>query len=423
MKRNVWRGGALAVLGLLLAGCTGGPHFGDAQGWSSSQKKEFEQILREDRYVSICGGMRATYSQYLRTRDTKLLSKLLVDYTRNLANSCIDLPAFDAAQKARRERKIHTRYKYYLQSASASQTLAALRDGKSIEQILHPYIPPMPQFHRLVRAYHSAAGGPQGHKLRMSIERAKLMKPDPEAWRTYFLVNIPEFKVRFFEDGNLAFVMKTVVGQKSWQTPIFSASMKYVVLNPTWNVPDNIARAEEIPHLLRDRNYLKRKRMVVLRSYDIDSTPVDPRTINWRKYLRPEWKKKELPYKLIQLPAKGNALGRVKFMFPNPYSVYMHDTPMKSLFKRDYRAYSHGCIRLDKPMEMLEYLARRGYLSKDWESVKAELATWKLKTVSLSRPIPVHVGYFTAYPLESGGIGYFPDIYGYDKIMRLKSAE
>jgi murein L,D-transpeptidase YcbB/YkuD len=256
----------------------------------------------------------------------------------------------------------------------------------------------------------------------MSLERAKLMKPDPELWRTYFLVNIPEFKVRFFEEGREAFEMKVVVGQKTSQTPNFSAKMKYVVLNPTWNVPDNIARAEEIPNILRKKNYLKRKRMVVLKSYDIDSTPVDPRTINWRKYLRPEWKKKELPYKLVQLPAKGNALGRVKFMFPNGNSVYMHDTPMKHLFKKEYRAYSHGCIRLDKPMMMLEYLASRGYLTKNWEEVKALLATWKLKEVSLRTYIPVHVGYFTAYP-TGGGLRFFPDVYSFDKLMKLKGAE
>ena len=418
-----WSGLIIAGAVLWLAGCTGGPHFGDAQGWSSSQKRAFERILASDRYASLCE-LKPLYEEYRRTRDTRILSKLLVGYTRNLANSCIDLPAFKAAQKAREARKIHTKFTPYLQSASASTILSGLRDGQSIEQILQPYIPPTPQFGRLLSVWHGGGLGPdQRRKVRLSLERAKLMKPDPEAWKTYFLVNIPEFKVRFFENGRLAFVIDTVVGQKSWQTPIFSAEMKYVVLNPTWNVPDNIARAEEIPHLLKNPNYLKRKRMVVLKSYDIDSTPVDPRRVNWRQYLRPEWKKKELPYKLVQLPAKGNALGRVKFMFPNGNSVYMHDTPMKSLFKRSYRAYSHGCIRLARPMEMLQYLAEHGYLSKDWAGVRADLDTWKLKTVNLVNPIPVHVGYFTAYVAQGGGVRFFPDIYGYDKIMQLKKAQ
>jgi murein L,D-transpeptidase YcbB/YkuD len=100
----------------------------------------------------------------------------------------------------------------------------------------------------------------------------------------------------------------------------------------------------------------------------------------------------------------------------------MHDTPMKHLFKRAYRAYSHGCIRLEKPMEMLEYLASHGYLTKDWDAVKKELATWKLKYVNLRTPIPVHVGYFTAYP-AAGGLVFSADIYGYDTLMKLKGAE
>jgi hypothetical protein len=417
MKR-ILRWGAVVAVALWLAGCTGGPSFGD---WSQSQKREFERMLARDRYASLCG-LEPLYRQYLQSRDSRLLSKLLVGYAENLANSCIDLKSFEEAQKARRKKKIHTKFQPYLQSVSSSQVLGALRSGKSVEAVLRPYVPPMPQFAELLDAWHSGYSGAERHKIRMSLERAKLMKPDPELWETYFLVNIPEFKVRFFENGHEAFEMKVVVGQKSWQTPIFSALMKYVVLNPTWNVPDNIARAEEIPNILRKKNYLKRKRMVVLRSYDIDSTPVDPRSINWRKYLRPEWKNKELPYKLVQLPAKGNALGRVKFMFPNPYSVYMHDTPMKHLFKRAYRAYSHGCIRLEKPMEMLEYLASHGYLTKDWDAVKKELATWKLKYVNLRTPIPVHVGYFTAYP-AAGGLVFSADIYGYDTLMKLKGAE
>jgi hypothetical protein len=423
MRRRWIRGLLAGGMALWLAGCAGGPHFGDAQGWSSGQKREFLRILEHDRYASLCG-LEPTYRKYLQTRDSRLLSQLLVGYTRNLANSCIDMPSFKAAQRAREARKIHTKFTPYLQSVSAASLMAQLREGRSVESILKPYVPPMPQFGRLLTVWHG--GGldeAQRRKVRLSLERAKLMDPDPAHWRTYFLVNIPEFRVRFFENGRLAFVSDVIVGQKSWQTPIFSAGMKYVTLNPTWNVPDNIARAEEIPHLLRDPNYFKRKRMIVLRSYDLDSTPVNPRSVNWRKYLRPEWKKKDLPYKLIQLPAKGNALGRVKFLFPNSNSVYMHDTPAKSLFKRKIRAYSHGCIRLARPIEMLRYLAEHGYLNKAWPEVEKELKSWKRHNVGLREPIPVHVGYFTAYVSQGGGVQFFPDIYDYDRIMRLKKAQ
>jgi hypothetical protein len=407
---------------LMAGGCTGGPHFGDAEGWSASQKRTFERILAHDEYASLCG-MENLYTRYLREKDTRILSRLLTGYARNLANSCIDISAFEETQKARRKKKIHTEYRYYLQDVSVSGILSQLRAGKTIEEILHPYVPATSLFAYLLRRYRIGGMSPeQTLKVRMSLERVKLMDPDPEKWKTFFIVNIPEFEVRFFENSSPVLEMGVVVGQKKWQTPVFGADMKYVVLNPTWNVPDNIARAEEIPSLLKKPGYLRRKRMIVLRSYDLDSTPVDPRRVNWRRYLGAEWKKKELPYKLVQLPTKGNALGRVKFMFPNPYSVYMHDTPMKHLFKKNYRAYSHGCIRLSRPMDMLEYLATRGYLNDDWKTVREKLATWKLKYVNLQKPVPVHVGYLTAYADGRGGIRFFPDVYGYDRLMKLKKA-
>ena len=109
-------------------------------------------------------------------------------------------------------------------------------------------------------------------------------------------------------------------------------------------------------------------------------------------------------------------------MFPNPYSVYMHDTNMKSLFKRSSRAYSHGCIRLAKPMMMLEYLATHGYLADDWATVQEKLKSLKLTQVSLRTPIPVHVAYFTAYA-DGSGLHTFPDVYGFDKLMPLKKAQ
>ncbi len=411
-----------SVVAIWLSGCSG-IHFGDAQGWSKKQKKEFEKILATDRYASLCE-LKPLYEQYKKTHDTKILSRILYGYTNNLANSCIDMRAFKEAQSARQDQKIHTKFTPYMQSVSASTIFSKLRDGKKISQILKPYIPAMPQFNRLLALWHSGGlDANQKRKVRLSLERSKLMKPDPKEWQTYFLVNIPEFRVRFFEKGHLAFSSDVVTGKFKWQTPIFSAKMKYVAMNPTWYVPDNIARAEEIPHLLADPSFLKRKRIVVLKSKSLNSTPVNPRKIKWKKYLQPEWKNKPLPYRLMQLPAEGNALGRVKFMFPNSNSVYMHDTPMKSYFKKSVRAYSHGCIRLARPIELLRYLAEHKYLQKDWKGVKADLESWKLRTVRLVNPIPVHVGYFTAYVPQGGGVRFFPDIYDYDKIMQLKKPQ
>ena len=416
MKRGLVYLGAVALM-FLIGGCAS-IGFSDAQGWRSSQQKDFEAVLAEDRYSSLCN-LKPLYQEYLQTKDTKILSKLLVGYTQNLANSCIDIKAFKAVERAKQKNKIHTSYTFYTQDASAAKILSQLQRGVPIDAILAQYIPKNPQFKRLLAKLKQGGLSPANRKkVKMSLERSKVMSDD--GWSTYFLVNVPEFMVYFVENNQTKFNFPVVVGKKSWQTPIFDATMKYVVLNPTWNVPDNIARSEEIPKLLKNKDRLKKKNMIVLKSYDTSKKPVDPNSIDWKKYLSPEYQKKALPYKIIQLPSKYNALGRVKFMFPNTHSVYMHDTNAKYLFKRSFRAYSHGCIRLSKPMMMLDYLAQNGYLATNKETVDKYLASKKQKYINLSQQIPVHIGYFTAYVRDDGSIVYSSDVYGFDSSMKFK---
>lgn len=419
MNKRIYYFGVLVSSILLLSGCaTMSLGISDPQGWRDRQKKEFEAILASDKYASLCG-LEGLYKQYKATKDTKLLTKLLVGYVQNLANSCIDRASFKAIEKQKQENKIHTSYTFYLQDAPASSIISKLQNGAPISGILAPYIPKNPQFKRLLAKYKRGdASKANMKKIRMSLERSKVMRDS--GWNTYFLVNVPEFMVYFVENGKTKFSFPVVVGKKDWQTPIFSSKMKYVVLNPTWNVPDNIARREEIPKIIKNKNFLKRKNMIVLKSYDLNEKPIDPRKINWKKFLSPEYQKKAIPYKIIQLPSKSNALGRVKFMFPNKHSVYMHDTNAKSLFKNSYRAYSHGCIRLSKPMMMLDYLAKSGYLVTNKANVDKFMASKELKYVNLKQPIPVHIGYFTAFVKDNGAIKYSPDVYGFDSLMKLK---
>lgn len=418
MKKRIYYFGIITAL--LLSGCISTKSLGlsDAQGWRDSQKRDFEAILAKDKYASLCG-LEGLYKQYQNTKDSKILTKLLVGYVDNLANSCIDRDSFKAIERQKQEKKIHTSYTFYLQDVSNASIISKLQNGTPIKKLLSPYIPKNPQFKRLLSRY-KRGDGSKGNmkKIRMSLERSKVMKDS--GWSTYFLINVPEFVVRFVENGKTRFSFPVVVGKKDWQTPIFSSKMKYVVLNPTWNVPDNIARREEIPKIIKNRNFLKQKNMIVLKSYNLDEKPIDPRKINWKKYLSPEYQKKAIPYKIIQLPSKTNALGRVKFMFPNKHSVYMHDTNARALFKRSFRAYSHGCIRLSKPIMMLDFLANSGYLVVGKPEVDAFRASNKLKYVNLKKPIPVHIGYFTAFVNDKGAIKYFPDVYGFDSLMKLK---
>jgi hypothetical protein len=398
-----------------IAGCGGSGVGGLAtnKGWNDTQKQEFLNILQQDSYSSICD-LNGMYAQYQQTKDDKILSKLLVEYTKNLANGCIDIDKFKSALRAKNP---NASYEFYEDYVSSSEIMSKLGSGASIKSILEPYVPSMPQFYPLINAYNNASSPVAKYKIKQNIERVKLMKPD--GWdSTYVMINVPEYKFRLFENGQKTMEFNVIVGRPSWPTPIFSSLMKYITVHPTWNVPDNIARKEEIKRIIRDKSYLKRHHMVVKKDYSPDSPTVDPSKINWKEYLKPEWENKELPYKIIEQSGSHNALGRVKFMFPNRYSVYMHDTNNKKLFSYQQRAFSHGCVRLQKPLKLLGHLSTF-YTKEKFEEVGQILKAKKTKYVSLAQKIPVHIVYLTAY-VENGMVNFFPDIYGYDKITKLR---
>ncbi len=399
----------------VISGCGGSGFLGLGGDWSSSQKDEFLQILQEDRYSSVCD-MQPMIEQYQKTKDDKVLTKILVNYTENLANGCIDQSSFKSALRAKKSRGINTHYEFYNEYVSSGDIMEKLKKGESIEDILKPYVPNMPQFFPLINAYNSAVSPIQKYKIKLNIERVKLLKPT--GWDTYVLINVPEYKFRLFENGSKSMEFKVIVGKPTWQTPIFSSIMKYITVHPTWNVPDNIARKEEIPKIIKDPSYLRRHNMVVKRDYAPDSPTVDPKTVNWKEYLKPEWANRELPYKIIEKSSSHNALGKVKFMFPNRFSVYMHDTNMKRLFAYQQRAFSHGCIRLEQPLRLLGHLSTF-YTKQKFEEVGQILKAKKTKYVSLAQTIPVHIVYLTAY-VDNGVVNFYNDIYGFDKITKLR---
>ncbi len=388
-----------AVLAVILSGCVGTP---DASGWHSSQKNEFLNILKQDKYMSICD-QQALYQKVRKSENSQLMTKLLVEYTDNLANSCLtNAEGFNA----------------YRQKVSASDIQMKLRAGQSIEKILKPYVPEYRQFNALIAHYRalqkSGNASPELlRKIRLNIERVKLMKPG--LGKTYALVNIPEYKIRVIEHDKTAVEMKVIVGKRKNQTPIFSENLQYITLNPTWNVPDSIARNEIIPKTLRNPGYLKSHRLVVRKDYNLNSPAQSFNPSVARYYVGG---KVPVPFKFIEVPSDKNALGRVKFIFPNHHSVYMHDTPTKSLFKRKTRAFSHGCVRLEKPKYMLEYISKN-YTAHDYEDVKAKYDSYKTHYLKVNRRLPVHTAYLTTYVDESGKLLSFPDIYGYDRSQRL----
>jgi hypothetical protein len=400
----------LTLAALVMSGCVG---VQDAEGWRYGQKNEFLTILKTDKYASICN-QKALYQKVKASENSKLMTKLLVAYTNNLANSCIVNPIHTSRVHGK---KVYN-YNTYNEKVKASDIQMKLKAGQSIEQILKPYVPEYVQFTRLIEKYNllknTAGTSPEMlKKLRVNIERLKIMKPG--IGKNYALVNIPEYIVRIIENDKASVKMAVVVGKTNLRTPIFSSDLSYITLNPQWSVPDSIARHEIIPHLIKDPNYLSKKRMVMRSSYDLNSKKLSPSSVNLRAY---SGGKGSVPFKFIEVPSKRNGLGRVKFIFPNHHSVYMHDTQSKHLFKRKVRTYSHGCVRLAEPMKMLKYIAQH-YTSITPDQLSKEYKSLKTHYVKIRKRLAVHTAYLTTYVEDDGTLLQFNDIYGYDKYQKL----
>ena len=215
-------------------------------------------------------------------------------------------------------------------------------------------------------------------------------------------VNIPEFTVWIMKDGKSVHSTRVVVGRPTNQTPVFSDEIEDIVVNPYWNVPPSIATAEIKPHLIANPGYLASQNMEMLSgSKVIDASAIDWSTANINNY------------HVRQKPGGLNALGQVKFLFPNEHDVYLHDTPSKSLFARSYRAYSHGCVRVQNPMDFAGALvATNPGITED--SLKAMFGDTE-KWVQLKHHIPVHLMYFTLRVDDDGTIRSYGDVYGHNK--------
>lgn len=247
-------------------------------------------------------------------------------------------------------------------------------------------------------------------RIKLNLERSR-WESDSFDYR-YIMVNIPEFMMRFMDYDKQLLDARVIVGKRKNPTPIFQSNMSYIVLNPTWSVPNSIVVKEllesiqEDPYYLEDRNY---------KMYDGWSRKyrkeVDAFDIDWFQYDD----KSKLPFNIVQEPGVRNPLGNVKFMFPNSHAVYIHDTPSKNLFKKSVRAFSHGCIRLHNPQKLLEFVSD-SYLGSPYNIIKSKLDTGENKSIILNEKIPVYIRYYTAFVDSQGGVNFSKDIYGYDKI-------
>ena len=240
-------------------------------------------------------------------------------------------------------------------------------------------------------------------QVALNLQRWRWM-PDDLGDR-HFLVNVPQFHLIAREQGKAVMDIRVIVGKVGNNTPLFSDEMESVVFSPYWNIPDSIAQGETLPAIARDPNYLARQNIEIVRT---SGEKVSAGEVDWNN---PDALK---GFAFRQRPGSGNALGHVKFLFPNQHNVYLHDTPTDNLFGKPTRAFSHGCIRVEEPEQLAKYVLR-GYSEWDEPSIGAAMHSGVEKHVKLKEKIPVHIVYFTSWVDESGGLHFQPDIYGYDQ--------
>ncbi|WP_367756674.1 murein L,D-transpeptidase [Flavobacterium sp. WC2430] len=220
--------------------------------------------------------------------------------------------------------------------------------------------------------------------IMINMERCRWISPSLTQNNRYIIVNIPAFTLTFFKDGKIALLSKVVVGKSMNKTAVFSGQMSQIIFSPYWNVPPSILRKEILPAIAKNSNYLAKNDM--------------------------EW----VGNRVRQRPGEQNALGKVKFVFPNSHIIYMHDTPSKSLFEQDTRAFSHGCIRVARPRD-LAIMVLEGDTNWPIEKIDEAMNRGVEKTYNLKTKIPVYIGYFTAWVDQEGLVHFYDDIYAHDE--------
>jgi murein L,D-transpeptidase YcbB/YkuD len=266
--------------------------------------------------------------------------------------------------------------------ADAATALSGALNSNRVEEALQTLAPHAPQYvglkHQLAACHDAECRG----RIAMNMDRWRWL-PDDLGSR-YLIVNIPAYRLDAIEDGKSVLEMKVVTGKKDKPTPVLADRMTTVVFSPSWNIPDDIVAREILPKVENDPEYLARNNM------EVDDKG-----------------------RYRQLPGKGNSLGDVKFVFPNHFNVYLHDTPSKGLFDRVERDFSHGCVRVEQPLVLAQYVLRD---QPEWteQRIRDAMASGTERSVALKQPLPIYLVYFTAWE-ENGSLKTAADVYGHDR--------
>ncbi len=251
-------------------------------------------------------------------------------------------------------------------------------------------------------------------KVLLNLDRVKWLPRNMN--KRYLIVNIPEYMLHYIEDNQVKDKIKVIVGNTKHPTPIFSNKISFIVLNPYWKVPEGIVKREIIPAMIKNPNYIKKQGLEIHETWSEYSPRILPQNIYWEQYADGYIK---FPFRIMQPPGKKNALGKIKFKFPNRFDVYLHDTPTKYLFKRDKRAFSHGCVRLSEPQKLLGTIAT---FNQNIKLKKAEkiLKGKKQTQINIKEKLPINILYLTAgFNAKTNEVEFRNDIYHYDKMQNI----
>ncbi len=246
-------------------------------------------------------------------------------------------------------------------------------------------------------------------QIRLNLERWRWLPRD--LGPRYLLVNMAGFELEGYAGGERRLAMRVIIGRPFRSTPAFSGRLTHVVFNPYWNVPRRIAEEDLVPAQLRDPDYLAARGIRVLEGWRPDARELDPARIDWASLSG-----RRFPYRLRQDPGPRNSLGRVKFILPNPFAIYLHDTPARHLFRRTVRSFSSGCIRVEAPERLLGFLFE-GVPGWDGARIRALLEGGETVTERLSEPLPVYLVYLTAWVDGEGALHFADDIYARDAAL------
>lgn len=278
------------------------------------------------------------------------------------------------------------------------------------QKVIDELRPPHRQYQLLTQALAKVKrGSSKARKIIVNLERWRWL---PRKLGTqHVLVNQAAFEMYIRKNGQIVDRRKVVVGKPYHKTPMFSHAIKFAEFNPRWNVPRSIATEEFLPRIKRDPRYLARNHYELYESWDEDAKEIDPLKVNWRRV-----NARNFEYRIVQKTGKKNALGKVKFLFPNKFKVYLHDTNAKRLFNARSRAFSHGCIRIERPLDFAEKIFK-GSFGMGKSKIKQIVDAGELKKVKLRRPLPIHLAYFTAWASENGKVKYYKDVYHRDRMV------